>query len=118
MRHEGNEVGPQRRQAPQLVRGRALRFVGSDVLDRGGDLPAEQGDELDLLRGEGIPLHPHEAEHPDRPGPHQQGRKQTALQAQREEIFLLRITAQLHRGPIDEPALQHLLEHRPPHGPR
>jgi len=118
VRHQRDEVGAQRRQAPELVRSRPLRFVGADVLDCGRDDPTEQRYEFDLLREECIRLRAHEPEHPDRSGTNLQGRDEPTLQAERKEIFLFRIAIRLHRRPVDELAFEHFLQHRPPYRPR
>ena len=75
VRDERDEVGAQRGQAAELVRGGALGLVGAQVLDRARDEPAEQRDELDLLGAEGPGLAARDHERADRPRPELQRRE-------------------------------------------
>jgi hypothetical protein len=60
----------------------------------------------------------HEPEHADRPRPDLQRRQHTAVQPEGEQLLLLGIARRLHRPPVDELAVEHLLQYRSFDGPR
>jgi len=64
--------------APRRV---ALGLVGTDVLDGGGDEPAEERDELCLAGRERIDLGAGDRDHPDRPGAEHQRSDELAAQS-------------------------------------
>src|SRR5207248_11368666 len=93
VRDERDEVGAHRREAAQLVDRPPLGLIGADVLRRGRDQPAEQADELDLRRREGILLAAQQREHARRPRPREQRSGDAAAEPEPEKLALFREAA-------------------------
>ncbi len=113
MRDERDEVCAQRREAAQLLDGRALRVVGPDVLDRGRDEASEQGEQLDLLLRERARLLADDRDHPDRARAREQRRDHAAVQAEPHELGLLVEARLAHVLAVDRLASEHLFQERP-----
>ena len=112
MGDERDEVGPELREARELLDPSPLGLVGADVLHRGRDEAAEQRDELDLVLAERVGPVAREAEHPDRAGAEQEWRHQLAAQTEREELLVGGRVPLLEVAAHDHLSLEHALEQR------
>ena len=113
VRDERDEVGAQRREAPQLLDRPALGLVRVDVLRGGRDEPAEQREQLDLLLLERVAAGADERQHPDRARAGDERRREPAAEAERDERLLLPVPRRLELAPVDGLVRrEHVLEQR------
>ena len=117
MRDERDEVGAERREAPQFLDPASLGLVGANVLDGARDQPPEQAYELELLALERARFAANERDHPDRLRTLQKGRRDPTPESQLDEFALLRIASVDHVLPVDGLAFpQDVGEKRLAHG--
>ncbi len=114
MGDERDEVGPERREAAQLLRRVALGRVGAHVLHGETDLPAEERDEVDLVGRERMALVAGDREHPERLAARRERRDDARPKPDAGELPLLRIARIRVHVPADDrlSILDDVLEHR------